>query len=64
VFTPIAAEILRHRSHGLARSALPHAPVLPDRTPRRREPAGAARRRVADALRRSADVLAPSSQAR
>jgi hypothetical protein len=63
VFTPIAAHILRRRSDELARSALPHAPVLPDRGPKR-EPVGPARRRAADALRRSADVLAPSSQVR
>jgi hypothetical protein len=63
VFTPIAAQILRRRSDELAQSALPHAPVLPDRTPRR-EPVGAARRRTAAALRRSAERLAPSSQVR
>jgi hypothetical protein len=63
VFTPVAAHILRHQSHDLARSALPDAPVLPDRVPRR-EPVRAARRRAANALRRSADLLAPSTQVR
>jgi hypothetical protein len=63
VFTPIAAEILRRRSDELARSALPHAPVLPDGAPRP-ERVGLARRRAANALRRSADVLAPPCEVR
>jgi hypothetical protein len=56
---PIAAVIGVGASRSLARSALPDAPVVPDRPPRQLRLARS-RRALAAGLRRAADRVAPA----
>jgi hypothetical protein len=59
---PVAAQFVREATDARARSALPDAPVRRVSETRRRSAAPRGRRRLAGALRRTADRLEPVAE--